>query len=330
MIRMGEVRGGALLAVLALWLFSSDVVAESGEYSLELVAPQPSLGFNYPYYLRVPASTSPTTVAVLVVESNNSGVHDEFDRHIEGVRSHATGNGIGPLVAAHLNQPLLIPVFPRSEERWEIYTHALDRDAMLLREDKAERLDLQLLGMVAHARQKLDAAGLEAEEKFVLVGFSASGTFSNRFAFLHPGKLLAVVSGAVNAFPMLPVSRLDGFELRFPLGTADVETLTGRKFQLERWRQLPQFIFMGAADDNDAVQFDDAYSEAERETVFAALGRSMVQRWSTAQAVYLGEQPYVTFVTYGQVGHWTDKRINRDIVNFVKTEIERAAAEDMP
>lgn len=321
---------GTLLGALALWLFSPGVIAEQEAYSLELVAPQPSLGFNYPYYLRLPVSVSPSTAAVLVVEPNNSGVHDEFDRHIEAVRNHATGDGIGPLVATQLNQPLLIPVFPRSEERWEIYTHALDRDAMLLREDKAERLDLQLLGMVAHAQHKLDAAGLEVKEEFVLVGFSASGTFSNRFAFLHPEKLLAVVSGAVNAFPMLPVSRLAGFELQFPLGTADLKALTGREFQLERWRELPQFIFMGAADENDALQFDDAYSEAERETVFATLGRPMTQRWCAAQAVYVGEQPNVTFVTYGQVGHWTDKRINRDIVNFVKTEIERAAAKDAP
>lgn len=317
-----------LLAALALGASCPAVSAEPGAYSLELVAAQPTLGFNYPYYLRVPGSTASAAAAVLVVESNNSGLHDEFERHVEAVKQHATGNGIGPLVAAQLDLALLIPVFPRSEERWEIYTHALDRDAMQLREDSAERLDLQLLAMVTHARQKLAAAGLAVEEKFVLVGFSASGTFSNRFAFLHPEKLLAVVSGAVNAFPMLPVSILDGLELRFPLGTADFEALTGRAFQRERWRELPQFIFMGAADENDALQFDDAYSEAERETVFAALGRPMARRWSAAQAVYLAEQPNVTFVTYGQVGHWTDRRINRDIVNFVKTEIERATAKD--
>lgn len=319
-------RAGAWAAVCALSLASAGISAEAGTYAVELVYPEPESGFNYPYYLRVPKEPTPSAPAVLVVESNNSGLRDDFDEHVEEVKRQVTGAGLGPLVAGHLGQPLLIPVFPRSRERWEIYTHALDRDSMLLRDDEAERLDLQLLSMVAHARLKLDAAGLETREQFVLVGFSASGTFSNRFAFLHPERLLAVVSGAVNAFPMLPVPSLDGMELRFPLGTADMSAIAGRPFQRERWREVPQFIFMGAEDDNDALQFDDAYSVAERETVFAALGEPMAARWARAQLVYLERRPAVTFVTYGNVGHWTDKRINRDVVNFVQTEIERFAA----
>lgn len=319
-------RAGAWAAVWAFSLATAGISAEAGTYSVELVYPETSSGFNYPYYLRMPKGPAPSVPAVLVVESNNTGVRDDFAEHIEAVKGQVTGEGLGPLVAGRLGQPLLIPVFPRSREHWEIYTHALDRDSMLLRDDKAERLDLQLLSMVAHARQKLDAAGLATREEFVLVGFSASGTFSNRFAFLHPERLLAVVSGAVNAFPMLPVPRLGGMELKFPLGTADIPAIAGRSFQRERWREVPQFIFMGAEDDNDALQFDDAYSVSERETVFSALGEPMAERWARAQLAYLETRPKVTFVTYGNVGHWTDKRINRDVVNFVQTEIERFAA----
>lgn len=102
-----------------------------------------------------------------------------------------------------------MPVFPRSETNSLVYTHALDQDTMHIKEGPAVRLDLQLLSMAIDAQKKLAAQKYIVENKLLIVGFSASGTFSNRFAFLHPDKLLAVVSGAVNAFPMLPVNALN-------------------------------------------------------------------------------------------------------------------------
>ncbi len=316
-----------LLLVVGLLAVLSGT-AHPKEYQVTLVEANPEAGFNFPYYLRVPSPAVAADPQVLIVESNNSGVHDEFQRHIKTVAEHVSGRGIGPGVATVLNQPLLIPVFPRTKERWKLYTHALDRDSMILDGDPAERIDLQLLSMVSDAQARLRRNEIELMEKFVLVGFSASGTFSNRFAFLHPEQLLAVVSGAVNAFPMLPVAELNGSKLAFPLGTADIQSLTSRPFNAPAWRKLPQFIFMGALDDNDALQFDDAYSEAERNTVYSVLAPAMAARWSLAQTVYLEQKPNATFVTYGQVGHWTDRRINRDIGNFVGTEIERANADD--
>lgn len=68
-------------------------------------------------------------------------------------------------------------------------------------------------------------------------------------------------------------------------------------------------IFMGAVDDNDALLFDDGYSKEERAIVFEVLAEPMRERWSRAQMVYLEHNPNVTFVTYGQVGHWTDRRM---------------------
>lgn len=319
---------GFAIAAMVLALAVRPAIAEEFAYKVELVPPQPDSGFNYPYYLRIPVRESGGSPSVLVVESNNTGVNDEFQHHIDTTHAQVTGNALGALVAGALEQPLLVPILPRSEERWQLYTHALDRDTMLLREDEAERLDLQLLSMTKHARGRLAGEGIEVGERFVLVGFSASGTFANRFAFLHPERVLAVVSGAVNAFPMLPVPSIDEIELPFPLGTADIQALTGRAFLHGHWHDLPQFIFMGAEDNNDALKFDDAYSDEERVKVFNLLGEPMAERWAAAQLSYLKSSPNVTFATYGRVGHWTDRRINRDVVNFVRTEIERAAAKE--
>lgn len=85
---------------------------------------------------------------------------------------------------------------------------------------------------------------------------------------------------------------------------------------------------MGAVDNNDAVKFDDAFSEGEREVVYTVIGRNMTERWLTAQSIYLSLTPNVTFVTYGQVGHWTNGRMRRDMVNFLQSAIEKDIREN--
>lgn len=312
-----------LCLFLLFYSFAVQGVTADSDQELVLVPAAPERGFEFPYYLRIPKVLSNLERRYLIVETNNSGVQDNFEAHIEITGKSALGMGVGPMVARDLELPLLIPVFPRNSDQILVYTHALDRDSMLIAEGKQRRLDLQLLRMVEDARKQLETREIKVEEKFVLVGFSASGTFSNRFAFLHPSSLLAVSSGAVNAFPMLPVESLDGKNLDFPLGLADIEKLTDTKFDRKNWAALAQMIYMGALDENDALQFSDGYSDAERELVFELVGENMSSRWSRAQAIYLNQQANTTLVTYGQVGHWTNGRIKNDMVNFIRSSISK-------
>lgn len=307
-----------VLLVLLTCLVAPVLEAAEAEPEVEFVLARPEAGFNFPYFLRMPPSASADGGKVLIVEVNNSGSHEVLDEHVRSVEATIRSNALGPMVAGALGQPLLMPAFPRSKAQWQYYTHALDRDSIRLADDPRARLDVQLLAMVDDAQKRLKARSIEVAERFVLVGFSASGTFANRFAFLHPERLQAVVSGGINAIPMLPVAEFRGERLQFPLGVADIEAISGRPFQADHWRKLPQLVFMGADDDNDAVPYDDAYSEDERRVVHRVLGEAMDVRWLTAQKVCLRADPDMTFVTYGAVGHWTDGRINADIVNFVQ------------
>ena len=314
-----------LAAALLVALLSFAHADEDQKFRVEVVAANPEAGFNFPYVIRTPNTTLAGDRLFLIVESNNTGSDDDYQNHIDAVISNVGSSGIGATVASELEVPLLIPVFPRSKREWRLYTHALDRDTMLLSNDPRQRPDLQLIAMVEDARSRLGKIGIVLHEKFALVGFSASGTFSNRFAFMHPDKLLAVVSGAVNAFPMLPVADINGTRLDYPLGIADIEEITGEKFKKDAWKAVPQMIFMGALDDNDAIRFDDAYSSEERQTIFECVGEEMDLRWARSQEIYLAQQPNASLTTYGQVGHWTDGRINGDIVNFIAVSMRRAS-----
>ena len=314
------VQNFAFVALLLTCLFAR---AEQTEQQPQLIPANPQAGFEYPYYLLIPNTLADLNQHYLIVETNNSGAQENLNDHIEITRSAVLGQGPGPMIASDLNLPLLMPVFPRSTQQSLVYTHALDRDTMLINDDKRQRLDLQLLRMLEDARKQLRSQKILIENKFVLVGFSASGTFSNRFAFLHPSSLLAVVSGAVNAFPMLPIAAIDETKLNYPLGIADIKEISGHEFDRSSWRSLPQMIFMGAVDDNDTFDFDDSFSKGEREIVFEHVGKDMAKRWNKSQAIYLDQTANTTLITYGQIGHWTNGRIRNDMVNFVRSSINK-------
>ena len=224
-----------------------------------------------------------------------------------------------------LGLPLLVPVFPRPATEWEYYTHALDSDTMRLDRGPMQRLDLQLLAMIADARSRLAALGFAVPEKVLLTGFSASGSFVNRFTALHPDRVLAVAGGGLNGTLIVPRREVDGLTLPYPIGVADLAERSGAAFDLTAWKKVPQRYYMGAADDNDAVQYDDAYTPAEKAIVDRALGAKMQpDRWERCQALYRESGADVSFRTYAHAGHFTDGPINAEIVEFFREELAKA------
>jgi hypothetical protein len=310
------------IALLMIVLTFAGTVAKTAmaDDDIPVIAAAPDKGFNYPYILRIPPETSRTTNVFLVVEPNNTGTaSDDFDVHLEAAKKQSK-HSIGSFVAGKLQQPLLIPVFPRSRTEWQIYTHALDRDVMMLPEGPMQRLDLQLQAMVDDARERLAQQGYTIDKKILLNGFSASGNFVNRFTLLHPERVLAVACGGINGLLMLPLHQLADVDLVYPLGLKDYENITSAPFNIDSWRNVSQFIYMGAEDDNDAVLFDDAYSESERVVIFDVIGKQILSdRWAKCQEVYEASEAKVIFNTYPGIGHATDRDICYEILSFFQS-----------
>ena len=115
----------------AIWLIVTilslqSCLSESERGEIFLTEASPSKGFNYPYFLYIPEGASLEKELVLIVEPINSGfVDDDLDKHIEKAKRTATLDFYpGNYASQKLNFPLLVPVFPRSESEWKIYTHA--------------------------------------------------------------------------------------------------------------------------------------------------------------------------------------------------------------
>ena len=286
-----------------------------------VVPAAPDKGFNFPYVLYLPADVTKASHPYLLVEPNNTGdVSDDFSVHLLSAISGADGstNSIGHFVAKRLDLPLLVPAFPRPKSEWLIYTHALNRRTMMVKKGPLARLDLQLIAMIRDAQRNLEIQGIKVQDKILINGFSASGTFANRFVFLHPSLVAGAAYGGVNGILMLPLKESDGRSMKYPLGIGDINSLTDVPFDLDTFKAIPQFIYMGADDDNDAATgHEDAYSNVERDTIYKVLGKRMMpDRWVRAQSIYHDSGINASFKTYQGIAHGTNRAINTEVSDF--------------
>ena len=285
-------------------------------------------GFNFPYYLIIPQGVDLNKLIYLLVEPNNTGVGSNFvslDRNTKDAIETCSGSS----VARKLKIPLLMPVFPRPGGT--LYTHALDRETLLIREGELKRLDLQLIAMITHAQKLLRHNDIKINEKIFMNGFSASGTFTNRFTILHPTVVRAVATGGINCIPTFPTDHWNGTTMRYPVGISDVKEIAGVDFDQVAYEKVSQYIYMGALDDNDTVPYRDAYDEADAELVKNLIGiKMMPDRWHLSQSIYKALGIPAQFVTYNDTGHEVKDEMIDDITAFFKANAGDEIVEIVP
>lgn len=297
-----------------------------GRGELLLTEANPAGGFNYSYFLFIPDGTPCDEELTLIVEPGNSGfADDDYNRHLEkGRRTASIDFYIGNYVARKLNCPLIVPVFPRPESEWKIYTHIYDRDVATQKNNSLGRIDLQLLAMVEDAQKRLREKGYRIREQILMTGFSASGSFVNRFTAIHPGKVLAAAAGGTSGLLICPVDTLEGIPLGFPLGTYDFQKLFGRQFDAVSFSGTPQYYYIGELDTNDAVPFEDGYDQNERQLVYALLGQEIHPgRWNKCIKIYRENNINAQFKTYEGTGHEVTDDIKADVLKFFREQLNQ-------
>lgn len=293
-------------------------------YQVQKIEAVPVKGFHWPYYLSIPDSLGEETV--LLIEPNNSGTWSDDPAFHDGRARDLVLQRSG--FAVDLDVPLLVPTFPRpiipqAPEPGGIYTHALDRYSLSLHPpylpENLERIDLQLIAMIGDARERLAGMGHIMDEKVFLMGFSASGAFVTRFTALHPERVRAVAPGSPGGWPIAPLGQWNGITLRYPVGVADVEQLTGAPFDLNTFVKVPQFIYVGDIDTNDALDVRDMPQE-ERSQICALLNCNpnpyLATRWPVAEQMYDAVGANAQFMVYPGVGHNYSSQIWSDLTNF--------------
>ena len=276
-------------------------------------------GFAYPYYLFVPselreAKAQKQTHTFVVIPNNTGKTDDLLEVHEADVKKRIKQNGA---IAGLLKTAILMPVFPRPATDWKIYTHALDRDAMLTDKKEYARFDRQLVAMIDDARARLKKDNLKFDKRVLLTGFSASGMFANRFVFLHPDRVKAAAIGSPGGWAIAPAANHKEKTLRYPIGTGDFESVSGEKLDLRKLRKVPLFIFLGDKDDNDSVIFGDSYDAEDKELIFEFFGKTPVERWEVSKTLYRQAAMNAEFKLYPDVKHTVTAQIRDDIIAFL-------------
>lgn len=273
-------------------------------YQLIRVDAKAEEGFNYGFYLSIPDTAIENQGSHMFVESNNTGVsHYDIDFHDKAAKGRAEHYWL----SERTDKPALIPVFPRSGGE-DFYTHALGKGNFTVSESRPyARLDNQLVAMIDYAQKLLKMNGLNLEKQVLIHGYSASGLFATRFVKVHPERVRAVVSGGIAGMPLLPGEKYNGKDLNYPIGVADFEELTGEKFDIEAYREVSKYYYMGYFDKNDGVGevADEVFGE---EIIY--------DRWEGAQKVYDMLDVPVQFVTYNNTYHEVKREMVGDIVKF--------------
>lgn len=289
------------------------------------VYPRSTSGFSYPYYLSIPSNLDTSKDIHLLVEPNNSGSLGNSDYQDLLVKKSILNQWTLSYSLSHKTNSIeLMPVFPRGvtvdgTDSPNIYTHELDRDTLLKNDGEKVRIDEQLVNMIADAKKVLNSRQIASvKDKVFMVGFSASARFTNRFALLHSEMVQAVATGGINSEPIIPLNQLEGQILTYPVGIGDVQSITGTPVNLEAYKSVKQYIFMGENDANDDVPFSDGYDDNERNEIYTLLGKKQLpDRWNKVQQIF-STLPYpIQFVTYKNIGHEAPYYVGDDIANFL-------------
>ncbi len=289
-------------------------------YNEELIEvdADPQQGFNYGYYLYIPNDVKQSEVNYLLVEPNNTGKPSDDSTIHKKAAKKLIKNGVGNYISKELKIPLLVPLFDRPMGNVKMYTHSLDSDTLKNNEGQLARIDLQLLHMIEDAKKKLLEKDINLKDKVFLHGFSASGSFTNRFTALHPEIVKAVSSGGVNSMPIIPAKEWDGKELPYHVGIANIKNIAGIEFNLDEYKRVAQYIFMGELDENDTLPYSDAFNPDERIVVKEVLGQEMQDRWEKSKRIYNYFGIPAQMVKYKGIDHTITLEIKKDIVNFLK------------
>ena len=311
--------------VCVLFVLASGIVSASqtelSDTPYERIPADTAKRFSYPYYLFVPdelkTPEAQKKIHTLLVIPNNTGkISDDFSVHEADAMRRMEQV---PLMVAGLKVAVLMPIFPRPESDWKIYTHGLDRDALLTEKPEYHRFDLQLIAMIDDARGRLARDHqLKFERQVLLNGFSAQAMFANRFTFLHPDRVKAAAIGAPGGWPIAPVAVYQEQYLRYPIGVADVRQITGRDLNMRALRRVPLLIFMGDHDDNDAVPYGDAYENEDRAVIIPLFGVTPIERWEAAKMFYWEAGLNAEFKLYPGVGHTVTNEMREDVRAFLQ------------
>jgi hypothetical protein len=269
----------------------------------------------YNWFSYVPMYISRDKKVHIWVTSETTMPMNDYEKLTDQIRSAAEFEAA---IADKYNYVLLTLAIPRPETN-HIYVIAYNRKVFLPATLPVyQRPDLELNKMIDQLIDILRQDRYDVEEKVFIDGYSAGCMFAQRYALLHPDRLIALAGGQCGGSLTLPDPNYD-----WPVGIQDYEQLTSSIFDDVEYKKLPQLFYIGDLDNkNSTVQVGntDVFSYSQILTLFSNFGEQDPQRLENQvkQMNLLGFSN-VYFKLYPGVGHeYNDQMINDTFEFFDK------------
>ena len=312
------------LVMVAIWAAARPTASGSSVPAQaqrpEVVSHAPDSAIAYEWFTYVPRSLRPGERALIWVTGLHGNlVTDRYDSIAIESRDMAERR---VALAEERRLAMLVPVIPRPRTNY-VYAVALAPRVFLAEsEEFVRRPDLRLNAMIDRFAAELRAGGFVVDERVLLDGFSAGAMFAQRYALLHPRRVLAIAAGQCGGALTLPESTLEGAtgaRLDWPAGVGDFERLAGYAFDRDAYRRIAQFVYIGDQDTSNStlVRTRELWRTQEQiDLLNRVFGRTDPARIE-AQSRYLTRRGYnVTFRAYPGVGHTTTRAMRDDVFAF--------------
>jgi len=143
------------------------------------------------------------------------------------------------------NFVLLTPIIPRTEDHYPV---VFEYRSFQTPDDMGKRADLKVIKMINEFTRLLKQDGYQVYPKVMIEGFSAGGSFAQRFALLHPDLVQAIAVGGLGGVFTLPEESYQSKPIDWPVGINDLEEIADVKFDREKYMKINQYIFYGDQD----------------------------------------------------------------------------------
>ena len=225
-----------------------ECIGKNNTHTIFFILPDDSKEFNCPYILAYPHEYKENTPIIL--EANNQ---ENTPRIVTSALENTMDYLFSVLYHSKNTNPILVPLLP-SINNGNPYFQQLSIECFdASKTGKFHRIDQQVVSMIEDARKIISGlSGKQVPDKIFLNGYSSSGVFAQRFALLHPELVSAsCIGGAIGTMP-LPIDEYQGQQLSYPIGTADIEKLTGKEFDLEAYKKI-KFTYYVTEGENEVL-----------------------------------------------------------------------------
>jgi len=270
----------------------------------------------YNWFTYVPSSVRKGELTYILVAGMFAGVLPED--YGTDTESSARDMAYRIPIAQRERYVLLTPVLPRKDG---LYVASFQREvfgtsvaSFWQRPD--EKVELMIEGLIHELRE----SGYMVADKVFMEGFSAGGMFAQRYALLHPGRVQALAAGQCGGSLTLPEAYFSSTSMDWPVGLHDFSDLVGYEFDRTSYKEIPQFICIGALDTTNSNAVWRARNWKSQEQVeFLKDAFGMQDPGRLANMVdWLRRLGYdrIVFREYQGVGHTTTPRMLDDVYAF--------------